>query len=93
MSFIFSQYRREANVHGMIIVRVYIVVYRHTGISLQPYSLIKAGISVRLSVCLHFYYVENRSSNDFMRGGCVAADPRKCSVAFWCNMDTRHVQN
>ncbi len=27
------------------------------------FSLIKAGISVRLSVCLHFYYVKNRSSN------------------------------
>ncbi len=27
------------------------------------FSLIKAGISVHLSVCLHFYYVENRSSN------------------------------
>ncbi len=26
-------------IHGMIIARVYIVVYRHTGISLQPYSL------------------------------------------------------
>ncbi len=57
------------------------------------FSLIKAGISVHLSVCLHFYYVENRSSNDFTRGGCVAADPRECSVTFWCNMDTRHVQN
>ncbi len=34
------------------------------------FSLIKAGISVRLSVYLHFYYVENRSSNDFTRGGC-----------------------
>ncbi len=27
------------------------------------FSLIKAGISVRLSVCLHFYYVNYRSSN------------------------------
>ncbi len=27
------------------------------------FSLIKAGICVCLSVCLHFYYVENRSSN------------------------------
>ncbi len=44
-------------------------------------------------LCLHFYYVQNHSSNDFTRGGCVAADPRECSVAFWCNMDTRHVHN
>ncbi len=46
------------------------------------------------SVCLiAFLFVENRSSNDFTRGGCVAADPRECSVAYGCNMDTQHVQN
>ncbi len=56
------------------------------------FSQIKAGISVRLSVCLHFYYVENRSSNDFTRGGCVAG-PKGVQCAFWCNMDRRHVQN
>ncbi len=28
---------------------------------------------MHLSVCLHFYYVENCSSNDFTCGGCVAA--------------------
>ncbi len=35
-SFIFSKYRRLANVHGIIIIRVYILVYHHTGISFQP---------------------------------------------------------
>ncbi len=29
------------NVHNIIIVRVYIVVYRHTGISLQPYTQLR----------------------------------------------------
>ncbi len=30
----------------------------------------KAGISVHLSICLHFYYVENHASIDFTHGGC-----------------------
>ncbi len=50
-------------------------------------GLIKAGISVCLSVCI---FIMSRTVHpvDFTCGGCVAADPRECSVALWCNMDT-----
>ncbi len=46
------------------------------------FSLIKAGISVRLSVCLHLYYVENRSSNRLHVWRVCCCD------AVSCNMDT-----
>ncbi len=42
------------------------IEYRGRGLNIF-FSLIKAGISVCLSVCLHFYYVENRSSSVFLR--------------------------
>ncbi len=57
------------------------------------FSLIKAGISVRLSVCLHFYYVENRSSNRLHAWRVCCCGPKGVQCAFWCNIDTRHVQN
>ncbi len=54
------------------------------------FSLIKAGISVRLSVCLHFYYVENRSSNRLHAWQVCCCD---AVSHFGCNMDTWHVHN
>ncbi len=40
------------------------------------------GRNLCASVCLHFYYVENRSSNDFTRGGCVAVTQCRILVQY-----------
>ncbi len=38
------------------------------------------GISICLSVCLSFDYLNSRSSDRLQCGRCIAEDPRKCSV-------------
>lgn len=50
------------------------------------FSLINSGISV--SVCLHFIMSRTVDPMDFSHGGCVAAEPRECTVSFWSNMHT-----
>ncbi len=50
------------------------------------------NLCVCLSVCI---FIMSRTIHpiDFTRVGYVAADPSQRSVSFWCNMDTRNVQN
>ncbi len=47
------------------------------------FSLIKAGISVRLSVCLHFYYVNYRSSNRLQAWRVCCCDAVSHFGAIW----------
>ncbi len=56
------------------------------------FSLIKAGICAS-AVCLHFYYVDNCSSNQLHAWRVCCCRPKGVQSPFWCNMDTRHVQN
>ncbi len=46
------------------------------------------GRNLCVSVCLFAFLL---CREPFIQ--CVSADPRECSVALWCNMDTQHVQN
>ena len=52
----------------------------------QPiYLTIKAGISVCLSVCMYVCLLRISKTVhpiDFTLGGCIAGDPRTCSVEF-----------